>query len=570
MCIRDRSTGLQVMEWARRSRAQSRTRLGSWFKLAILLLFLSAAAVLIYVGLAGIQGASEPSTRTPEALIRRADAIKHPQPTVAIASTAAPTKDSRALELILMATQRPKAPVDAEGHHLSLDATFRAAVAAADDELDQAQTEGFPENMAHRSAWLRMVESLDGYEPPYSGTGVVICGGGPVYFSSALVAALLLRKLGSNLPIEIWHSAGEAPSEPMQRAVAGFEIKFMDGTEGVSAAGKMGERHQGKKFPLKSIALVYSRFEHVLFLDADNFVGEAPDQLFKCKSYKETGAVFWPDFMPLEDNGIWEVMGLKYSPGIAQESGQLLINKGVHWRALMLAAYMNLRHEFYYQLVVGDKDTFQFAWRALSSHFHMVEHPTGSAGSYDSHGFGGHTMVQHHPQGGRPIFFHRNLAKFPSGLKPKKSLRGRDRTWTQIVECVPADPQDLGACVSLHSWTGGLIRWSPENDRAKRTEDAFVKAAGIDLERSVLSLFRQLAKLPEYQEYAKQLLGEGPRGTYRQTCRGCHTVHAEDGADEFGCECEGLSLIHISEPTRLLSISYAVFCLKKKKKKIKK
>eukprot|EP00658_Telonema_sp_P-2_P082822 TRINITY_DN8827_c0_g1_i1.p1 TRINITY_DN8827_c0_g1~~TRINITY_DN8827_c0_g1_i1.p1 ORF type:complete len:416 (+),score=104.07 TRINITY_DN8827_c0_g1_i1:87-1250(+) len=30
---------------------------------------------------------------------------------------------------------------------------------------------------------------------------------------------------------------------------------------------------------------------------------------------------------------------------------------------------------------------------------------------------------------------------------------------------------------------------------------------------------------------------------------------------------ENLSLIHISEPTRLLSISYAVFCLKKKKKK---
>src|SRR5678815_4630501 len=29
-------------------------------------------------------------------------------------------------------------------------------------------------------------------------------------------------------------------------------------------------------------------------------------------------------------------------------------------------------------------------------------------------------------------------------------------------------------------------------------------------------------------------------------------------------QVEGLSLIHISEPTRLLSISYAVFCLKKK------
>src|SRR5665254_5577 len=33
----------------------------------------------------------------------------------------------------------------------------------------------------------------------------------------------------------------------------------------------------------------------------------------------------------------------------------------------------------------------------------------------------------------------------------------------------------------------------------------------------------------------------------------------------IGCDVD-LSLIHISEPTRLLSISYAVFCLKKKKK----
>eukprot|EP00658_Telonema_sp_P-2_P084990 TRINITY_DN9583_c0_g1_i2.p1 TRINITY_DN9583_c0_g1~~TRINITY_DN9583_c0_g1_i2.p1 ORF type:complete len:130 (-),score=37.01 TRINITY_DN9583_c0_g1_i2:45-434(-) len=32
---------------------------------------------------------------------------------------------------------------------------------------------------------------------------------------------------------------------------------------------------------------------------------------------------------------------------------------------------------------------------------------------------------------------------------------------------------------------------------------------------------------------------------------------------------ENLSLIHISEPTRLLSISYAVFCLKKKKNKVR-
>eukprot|EP00658_Telonema_sp_P-2_P039349 TRINITY_DN2815_c0_g1_i2.p1 TRINITY_DN2815_c0_g1~~TRINITY_DN2815_c0_g1_i2.p1 ORF type:complete len:104 (-),score=53.69 TRINITY_DN2815_c0_g1_i2:16-327(-) len=50
-------------------------------------------------------------------------------------------------------------------------------------------------------------------------------------------------------------------------------------------------------------------------------------------------------------------------------------------------------------------------------------------------------------------------------------------------------------------------------------------------------------------------------------------VAKEDGGDPFLDDRrekkvrmdKELSLIHISEPTRLLSISYAVFCLKKKK-----
>ena len=39
------------------------------------------------------------------------------------------------------------------------------------------------------------------------------------------------------------------------------------------------------------------------------------------------------------------------------------------------------------------------------------------------------------------------------------------------------------------------------------------------------------------------------------------------GVKEIDYKDVDLSLIHISEPTRLRRISYAVFCLKKKKKK---
>src|SRR5678815_5817041 len=41
--------------------------------------------------------------------------------------------------------------------------------------------------------------------------------------------------------------------------------------------------------------------------------------------------------------------------------------------------------------------------------------------------------------------------------------------------------------------------------------------------------------------------------------------HTKDPQDPGTEKLIYLSLIHISEPTRLLSISYAVFCLKKKK-----
>src|SRR5678815_5748734 len=42
-------------------------------------------------------------------------------------------------------------------------------------------------------------------------------------------------------------------------------------------------------------------------------------------------------------------------------------------------------------------------------------------------------------------------------------------------------------------------------------------------------------------------------------------IHAyPDGGGAYIVASDNLSLIHISEPTRLLSISYAVFCLKKK------
>ena len=70
---------------------------------------------------------------------------------------------------------------------------------------------------------------------------------------------------------------------------------------------------------------------------------------------------------------------------------------------------------------------------------------------------------------------------------------------------------------------------------------------------AVNELFWNLFEVFEDFRYADELEGEGTHALIFRA-----SVH--------GKELEGLdlSLIHISEPTRLLSISYAVFCLKKK------
>eukprot|EP00658_Telonema_sp_P-2_P034054 TRINITY_DN2489_c0_g1_i5.p1 TRINITY_DN2489_c0_g1~~TRINITY_DN2489_c0_g1_i5.p1 ORF type:complete len:117 (-),score=38.99 TRINITY_DN2489_c0_g1_i5:104-454(-) len=74
---------------------------------------------------------------------------------------------------------------------------------------------------------------------------------------------------------------------------------------------------------------------------------------------------------------------------------------------------------------------------------------------------------------------------------------------------------------------------------------------------------RRVRGLPGHHTYhLAQQRDDGGQGLWRQpSLRGLRGEKVR--AAPHLC----LSLIHISEPTRLLSISYAVFCLKKKKKK---
>lgn len=50
------------------------------------------------------------------------------------------------------------------------------------------------------------------------------------------------------------------------------------------------------RFQIKAAAIINSRFQEVLYLDSDNSPTINPAFLFDTKGYRETGALFWPDF----------------------------------------------------------------------------------------------------------------------------------------------------------------------------------------------------------------------------------------------------------------------------------
>jgi hypothetical protein len=201
--------------------------------------------------------------------------------------------------------------------------------------------------------------------PNLEGSGVVICAGGP-FVPSAYVVVRLLRDFGSMLPIEIWHAGADEIPAWAVHAFAPFGVTFHDVT--VFYPDRPQKEFRG--FPIKPAALTSSKLRHTLFLDADCFPLLNPEFLFASHEYEATGAMFWPDnkhYKMVEDGAIWGLTGLDYRGDPEFDTGIFAIDKRRCWRELCLAQWMNANSRFWYDYVMGDKDTFYVAWRKLNA-----------------------------------------------------------------------------------------------------------------------------------------------------------------------------------------------------------
>lgn len=162
------------------------------------------------------------------------------------------------------------------------------------------------------------------------------------------------------------------------------------------------------KFQLKVFSIIFSSFEDLLFLDADNYLVHNPEHLFAGVPFTSFGLVTWPDFWASSASKHLYSIQNKPVPLMnaraSSESGQLLVSRRSHSQALLMSAYYNFYGpNHYYHLLSqggpgeGDKESFVAGAEAVSARYYQVQKCVDTIGYYEDGRYHGVAMVQYDP-----------------------------------------------------------------------------------------------------------------------------------------------------------------------------
>ncbi|GAM87051.1 hypothetical protein ANO11243_050720 [Dothideomycetidae sp. 11243] len=226
--------------------------------------------------------------------------------------------------------------------------------------------------MSKRKAWqqfvMRDMISWSPVEYRFRGKGIIVLAGNQETVSRVKVLLKALSQTRTKLPVEIHYFGEQELSSKNQTDLQALfpNMFFSD----ISWPGNVVQTTvRGYiNYSFKTAAVLNSRFAEILMLDSDNIPVEDPAILFDSNVYQKYGSVFWPDIArtrPL--NPAWALTNTPCRmQEYEQESGQLLVDKTRFWFHLQLAHHFS-NLDFYKSFLLGDKDTFRFAWHALKT-----------------------------------------------------------------------------------------------------------------------------------------------------------------------------------------------------------
>ena len=226
-----------------------------------------------------------------------------------------------------------------------------------------------------------------------------------------------------------------------------------------------GQLRRLSGYQYKSLALLLTSFNDILYLDSDNIPVTDIDIMFENTNYMSTGFVSWPDFWKRSTNyKFYNMAGIQnYADPIsttpAVESGQILINKQTHLKTLLLAYYYNFYGpEYFYPLFTqgfpgeGDKESFYLASRVVREKaFLITGKKTKSFGLKKKDGkYAGQGILQINPGDASKYWFvHMNYPKldivkmWKDGFFKINNSQATVRQWT-IVRNAQDDGKSIG------------------------------------------------------------------------------------------------------------------------------
>ena len=257
----------------------------------------------------------------------------------------------------------------------------------------------------------------------FAGEGIVTISGGLSYIAPSYVMLSMLRRCGCSLPVEMWFHSDELPPRPLRWE---FENELFANLRSFGEISSAVDHGNFKGYKAKVIALLFSQFERVLWMDADNVPVMDVGKLLHTSEFAETGAVFWKDvWFSSSAPDLWRIIRVPQSahPSNAHESGQMAIDKRKGWKALLLAMLFNMQEPLYKRLMTnylgqGDKESFPIAWLTLGLPYHLVQDAPTRIGQWSKSGgsaFLTRALGQRSPAG-ELAFVHNNVHKFDLAL----------------------------------------------------------------------------------------------------------------------------------------------------------
>ncbi|KZF24991.1 glycosyltransferase family 71 protein [Xylona heveae TC161] len=259
--------------------------------------------------------------------------------------------------------------------------------------------------------------------PYVAGTRGIVCLAGGKYMPPLIASLRMLRRTGSNLPVEVFtFSLAEHEPYLCDEVLPSLNAKCV-------ALSPMFDQVQPPAeltgWQLKVFSILFSSFEDVLFLDADNVALKDPEELFSSNVYAKYGLLSWPDFwLPSESSQYFAISGQEASDVVehaARESGELLVSKKSHAKSLALAAYYNVYGPDYYYVLIsqfgpgmGDKDTFTAAAEVFGEPVYFLDENARVFGSLPEKAGQYYSIIQYDPtaeylgQSKSPLFMHIN------------------------------------------------------------------------------------------------------------------------------------------------------------------